>query len=562
MKKRIAVILMCLISLSCLLTGCQLVTIDEEKYLNQTVAKIGNEIEITLEDLYITYQNYASTLTSESYGLSNQEALEYSLNYLIQRRILLLKAESCVTLTQTDKNEVLNATYDFVISEIEKYEDEVRLERGELSPEEFEAESEEGKETTSTEVSYVESKYIPKADLVDNVIVRHDEPIAPDEEPAYGYTEGYVKGFKAYWNKSDDEVSTIAYRRFIKALKNYETNKNLSKLDDDVLLRELERVYEIQLEDKYLAKFEEDYEKANLATAEDVYAKYIELLEENKGRYDLDEVGVDAYVKDILENASSVYYHPVENQFFYVSHILMQFDEDQTKLLDAKKVLLEQGAITQADFDAYKGELAKQISVKRRDVNGNEVGGKILASEVYEELADALAGKTFEEKAKIFNSYLYQFNSDPGILNAEFDYVIGVEDKENPKDENGADTRSKMVEEFTKDSRALFNAYLETGKLGQLSAELVLTDYGYHIIFLSGVCQNMIVSTNVNEAMNDLNNYKVSAHSEQTYFNNIYDKTIASKFDAYTMGLIENYKVGKECVTYTKVYNLLADRLG
>lgn len=559
MKKRIAVILMCLISLTCLLTGCQLVTMDEEKYLNQTVAKVGDDIEITLEDLYMAYQNYASTLTSDSYGLNNKEALEYSLNYLIQKEILLIKAKNDVTLTQRDLNKVLNETYDFVISEIEVYEDEIRTERNEYSPIEPEEESE---TTESTEVDYVEHRYEPKVNFVNNEIVRNNTSSTQDEAKAYGYEVGYVKGFKAYWNKSDDEISTLAYSRFIDTLKEYEKGKNLSRKSDEVLLRELERVYELKLNDKYIEKLEEKYEDENLATVEEVYAAYTRLVAENKARYDLDEIGMDTYITDVLDNAQDVFYHPVENQFFYVSHILMQFNDEQTAKIDKQKKLLEQGAITQADFDAFKEELAKQISVTRRDENGNEIGGKILASEVYEELADALAGKTFEEKAKIFNSYLYQFNSDPGILNKEFDYVIGVENEEDKENEDGSDSRSRMVKEFTADSRELFKRYLQTGELGQLSAELVLTDYGYHIIFLTGVCENMVVSTNVIEAMNDLNSSKVSAHSEQTYFHNVYDRALTSKYNDYTLGYIENYKAGKECVTYTKVYNLLADRLG
>ena len=128
MKKRIAVVLMFLISLTCLLTGCQLVTLDQEKYLNQTVAKVGNEIEISLEDLYLAYQNYSSTLTSDDYGLSNEEALEYSLDYLIQREIIYLKAKETITFTQKEKNEILESTYAYIVSEINNYEEEVRNE--------------------------------------------------------------------------------------------------------------------------------------------------------------------------------------------------------------------------------------------------------------------------------------------------------------------------------------------------------------------------------------------------------------------------------------------------
>ena len=553
MKKRIAVVLMFLISLTCLLTGCQLVTLDQEKYLNQTVAKVGNEIEISLEDLYLAYQNYSSTLTSDDYGLSNEEALEYSLDYLIQREIIYLKAKETITFTQKEKNEILESTYAYIVSEINNYEEEVRNELGTLSPEDYTSDS------STSETSYVEAKYEPQVNLVDGVIVRNEKKDEAPVVPAYGYSAGLVKGFKAYWNKSEEGVSDTAYKRFIAALKEYEENKDLSKKDDEILEREIKRVYELQEKDFYIKKHQDEYEKSHLATGEEVYAKYVELYEASKARYQIDEIGFDNYVNDMLEDRSNVFYHPEEGKFFYVSHILLQFNDDQTKLIEERKTLLEQGAITQADFDAYKAELAKEISVKRRDENGNEVGGAVLAQDIYDEIATSLAGQTFEEKSRIFNSYIYQFNSDPGILNNEYDYVIGVKNEE---DKKGEETRSKMVAEFTEDSRKLYDEYLATGEFGALSSQLVLTDYGYHIIFLTGAAENLIVSQNVLEAMGDLNNYTVSAHTTQTYFHNVYDKAITSKYNDYVLAMIANYKAGKECVTYTKVYNLLKDRLG
>ncbi len=561
MKKRIAMVLMCVIALTCLLTGCQLTTIDQDKYLNQVVARVGDDVEITLEELYVSYQNYAETLTGDDYKLSKEQALEYCLNLLIEREIALIKAKDTLTLTEKEKNDALDTAYDYIVTQINKYEEEIRKEKGIDAPKDFESEE----ESTEKDEVKTEKEYVAKANLVYDEttetynIARNVVPESPEEEPAYGYVNGLIEGFKAYWVKAEDEISDLAYDRFVKDLKQYEENKNLSKINDEILEREIQRVLDLQIENAYVKKLETNYENTHLATKEQVYAKYNSLVTENKSRYDLEGVGFDAYVSDMLSTASTVYYHPVENQFYYVTHILLSFSEEQTKLVKEQDDLLDKGGVTQADRDAYVENLAKEISIIRKDANGVEVGSPILAGDIFAEIEQAMTGKSFNEKVEIFNSYIYQFNSDPGIMNAEFDYVIGVKNEE---DEEGTDSRSKMVKEFNEDSRALIEQSVISNTFGQMSSQPVLTDYGYHIIFLSGAARNMIVSTNVDEAMLDLNNYKTSAHSKQTYFNNIYDAAIVSEYQTELKGYIEAFKSGKENVTYEKIYNLLKDRLG
>ena len=67
---------------------------------------------------------------------------------------------------------------------------------------------------------------------------------------------------------------------------------------------------------------------------------------------------------------------------------------------------------------------------------------------------------------------MYKYNEDGGIMNADYPYIIGLND-------------SKMVESFTDASRELN----EAGVYGGVSG-LVESQYGLHIIYYMGKCEN------------------------------------------------------------------------
>ena len=539
MKKNLCLVLVCMFAVVTLMSGCSLVTLNQGKYLSQVVASVG-DIEITKEELITTYNSYYETLSEQGY--TQNDMVDYSLDLLIDRAILEEYSQSLYTLTQAEKNETLIQAYDFIVSQIGELEGEVRAE--------WNISSSNSTETATSNTVY--NEYEPIANFVDGQIVVVEDAEA-DNTPHFGF-EDKVKGFKSYWVYEREDVANEAYKRYIQDLRDYEELKGINtESDDEVLLNEINRLYELYEKQAYLTRLQTEYNKSLVSsiTPDMVLQEYQRLVNENKGRYDVASVGMDAYVTDMLDNASDVYYHPTNGEFFYVTHVLLKFSDEQDEKLQAMKSLLEQKAITQADYDNFMEELAKEIKVNVLDENGNATGEVLSVNEAYNNIsASVQAGSTLREKAINFNQYIYSYNQDPGIQNAEKDYVIGK------KIDEETETRSRMVESFTNASRDLYDQYLKDGVLGNISG-LVLSENGYHIIMLTGVAENMVVSTNPIEACEDLNNYYVNAHTNETYFHKIFDSLVSDDkyYDTYVNGILTDYKSQNQITKFVSRYS-------
>lgn len=531
MKRKISMLVVFMFMVLTLFTGCSLFTLNQEKYLNEVVVSVG-DIEITKQQLLNTYNSYAEELQNQ--GKTNDQIVNYCIDLLVDREILIAHAKDKFTLTQKEKNDALVATYDFLVEQLSEYEGEVRAEKNITSS---------TSTSTETESAVVYNPYSPIIKWEDGQIKAVKDNDA-NVSAHYGFSD-YVAGFKTYWVPENEEVAEIAYSRYLRDLKSYEEYKKLSKDNDDVLRREIERVYDIQCNNAYLTRLQSEYEDlmVNQITPEDIYAEYNRLVNENKARYDIPELGMDAYVDDMLNKAEDVYYHAANKEFFYVTHVLLKFSDEQQAQIDEMKAILEDDGITQADFDVYLSNMASQI----------EVNGK-SAEDILFEITEAVnSEETIEGKAKAFNEFIYTYNSDPGIQNAVKDYVIGIEIEEEEE------SRSKMVESFTKESRQLaknYDKYVEgQGELDLLSG-LVESDYGYHIILFTGYAENMEVSANVVEAMEDLNSYTVNAHTEETYLQHIYDSLYAAlnTYETYQESILNSYKAEHQVKKYPSRY--------
>lgn len=539
MKNKLSLILVCMFMVVSLFSGCSLVTLNQGKYLSQVVATVG-EVEITKEELITAYNNYYETLSNQSY--TQNQIVDYCMDLLIDRAILEQYSKGKYSLTQTEKNTALVNTYEFIQSQLEELEGTVRAE--------WNISSSKPNDESTAVTTY--SEYEPKANFVDGEIVVVDDSVT-EETPHYGFADK-VKGFKTYWSFERQDVADEAYSRYIKELREYEETKGINtENDDDVLLNEIDRVYKLYEKDAYLTKVQTEYNKSLIKsiTTEMVRDEYFRLVEENKGKYDVVKVGMDKYVDDMLNNANDVYYHPVTGEFFCVTHVLLKFSDEQEAELKEWKSLLEQKAILQSDYDAKMKELADDIKVTVINEDGNETGDVLSVTEAYNNIkASVDAGSTLREKALNFNQYIYSYNLDPGIKNAEKDYVIGK------KIEEDTETRSQMVESFTNASRDLYDAYLTDGQLGNISG-LVLSENGYHIIMLTGVAENMVVSENAVEACEDLNNYYVNAHTTETYFHKIFDSLVSDNknYESFTNGILIDFKNNNKIIKYTSRYS-------
>ena len=168
----------------------------------------------------------------------------------------------------------------------------------------------------------------------------------------------------------------------------------------------------------------------------------------------------------------------INDDYFYVAHILIKFSDDQQSAYDAleDKSNSGQGYIISADeYEKQKSALYGLIKASVRDLETGETiqEDTVLAQDVLKEVQIALANATTnEQKDEAFRKLMYKYNEDGGIMNATYPYVIGKND-------------SKMVESFTEASRELN----DNGTYGAISG-LVESQYGVHIIYYMGKCEN------------------------------------------------------------------------
>ncbi|MBQ8749626.1 MAG: hypothetical protein IJZ29_04090 [Clostridia bacterium] len=553
MKKRIACLMICFITMCTCLSGCGLFVLDQERYLNEVVASVG-DIEITKEKLLVMYNNYADTLIN-SYGYTRKQAVNYCLDSLINSAILTEKGKNELVLSDEQMTAIVSETLTYFNALVADYEAEVRAEWDRIST--IPESTEEGKT--------VYEHYHKVGKLVN--VGTDDAPIYEiqatnehDHEHAINQdyiqiVQDYIDGkkinllteFKKQWVPEFEDVGEEALKRVaIEYRAQYDAYKDLTY--DEVLEKALQKHFVNVVDNAYITAIDEEYQETIVTTinTQMIMEEYYRIVNDNKAKYDLDTVGYSQYIKDILSSAEGIYYHPIENEFFYVSNVLLQFSEEQQAEIDVEKKLLEQGFITQADYDKFVEDLAKEIKVNAIDENGNVTDNAYTAEEILLEIQTAVnSAVTPEEKAKAYNEFVYKYNSDPGIQNANRDYVIGI-----PNEEDEDEVRSNMVESFTEASRALYNN--GEGEIGSISG-LVATEYGYHIIMYTGKIENIETNQNADEVCLKLDSIRTTLHSEKTIFDEVLESLLTqqNKGEDVKMLYINDYKANNKVIKYT-----------
>lgn len=542
MKKRIACLMICFITMFTCLSGCSLFVLDQEKYLNEVVAKVGT-IEITKEELLVMYNNYASTLANS--GFTGEKAVDYCLNSLINSAILTEKGKKDLTLTDEQMTSAVTETITYFNSLVESYESEVRAEWDRTST----------KVESTDEAKTTYDKYKKKGKLVlvdgeykieeipgDDEVVVKDDYVTLFKDYEAGKAIDLLSLFKKQWVPEFEDVGNEALKRIAIDYKSqFDAYKKLS--NDEILEKALEKHFKNVVDNAYITALDESYEETIMGgiTTQMIMDEYYRIVNENKAKYDIAGAGYEKYISDLLEDADGIYYHPVEGEFFYVSNILLAFSDEQKAELDAQKALLEQGAITQKDYDVFKDNLAKRIKVNAIDENGIVTEESYTAEQILTEIQNAVNScVTAKEKAEAYNKFVYKYNSDGGIQNKSRDYVIGVE-----KDDDI--TRSTMVESFTNASRELQSA----GVVGAISG-LVLSDYGYHIIQYTGDVANVTTNKNADEVCVALDSVYTTLHGDKTLFDEVLEKvlSVSDKCEDVKTLYINEYKAENAVIKY------------
>ena len=251
----------------------------------------------------------------------------------------------------------------------------------------------------------------------------------------------------------------------------------------------------------------ETYDEASYVTMSDILSLYSSKVRRDYVQYQIEDSS--EYDSTIQSNAAGVYYYKngeEDTKYFTVANILIMFNETQQEKYnqiyerfygqspDEGEIPEElvnsdvsyDGSYSRTDFENDLTALYNQLEpvVRQKEGQSNvykEVESNLTQSELLQNIKTQLSKESnLTRKADLINQYIYMYNEDEGMFNAESCYVVGV-------DANGEGV-SSFVQSFEDAAIALYNN--GQGKFGDVSQNYVRSNYGLHIIIYTGPAQN------------------------------------------------------------------------
>lgn len=408
---------------------------------------------------------------------------------------------------------------------------------------------------------------------------------------------------------TEKAIAEEAYTRLIRNLRNNEKGLKFSNNEDsDVLARAIDTLIEGYSKDTLYGRLQQCFDQgiskpidrssphfANLVKqygGDEEQAYYAAVAESGSDisplvnqvvQYYKDQTltQINSYQKGLETDASlgskvisglaDIYWLPnsIIDNYFTVSHILIGYSDAQTAEITKKKDEVASGKMSADAYQAWLDSLV--VTAKEHDADGKETGVTKTAQEVLDELNSKLTPlneANAQSRINTFRDYIYKYNTDPGMLNNEFEYVMGVND-------------SQMVQQFTDASRVLYgykkvqqtdingpvldsnnkpvyNWVKDSTKTPVRSAmsQLVMTDYGAHIIMYTRPLRDFI-STSTSLTNNNYEQYLYGTENSygtlfngaptpaKTYFDSIADKLTKPAYTSYEQSIIATYKQQK-----------------
>ena len=542
MKKFITYIFSLLFCVT-MFAGCSLIQLNPTKYYSQTVAQIvydkNNKVNFTMKDLLEAYDNYGYQLQQNDSTLSSEDALKQTAKLMVQRYMLVKEIKNQIgELTQGEKNVLMRETYEHINTTLASLEDEIRVEWDRVVNED------DKDEDSSTEEGPTEyQEYKPTVERVyyeeevngvtkyKSKLVRVEEEKEPEDESDPG---------KFVQNITDADVSAEAWKRYMKTLQKNNEKLGIKLSDEKAFEEEINRIYGVLEENKYISKYQEHLTKNLEIDSTSVVESY---KQKYKRDYELYSNNESAYHTAMANDASTVYYHPNSgNEYVYVTHVLLGFsDETLAKIKNLEK-LYQSNSIEKSVYEAKLKQLQniETTMIDYYDENGNkkQISAQLAYEEIYNNVSKYDKDVNFELRAKEFNKYIYKYNTDQGILNRDFAYVVNLD----------TNVEDQMVKEFADEARRL----QKKEGVGAMS-EPILTEYGYHIILNLGPVTNVVEYNNIdNLTWEALYNVKTQPSSEKTLFHVEYDalNSDETKVNAILTSLVNDLAAQVEVVNY------------
>lgn len=509
-----------------LLSGCSWAKIDNEKYYNLVVASIG-DLSFNKKDLIEAFNNYGYQYY-QNYGYDMQTAAEETITSMIDRELLLQEVKTMYQLDDAEKLTLKKEVFEYIQKTVSEYEDDVRkewdMEIKTDTPEESEGLRVSKEEYTPT------TEYVPVQTTDENgnpKLVYQVKVVEAEEDEVF--TEGIT--LDTHFSKSmlvvtNQKVTNEAWTRYVKALQDSAKNEGRSTKESDVLRYEEDRLYKLMEDNKYLDKYKVDYNSRVGLDVSSILASYKANYKSQMASFEADE----SLYHTAMENASSnyIYYHVNSgNEYINTKHILIKFSEAQTQEITDLKAFYSIGdEYEEGSNSEYERRLA-EITSSSRTKSTFELDGKTQtwsAKEVYNYVRSNVTGNAKERSVK-FDELIYVFNDDDGMMNSEFDYVVNLDTA----------VKDKMVAPFANGMRSLDKS---NGGEGAGSMKMILSEYGWHIIFHDGNAKNIVDKSEIDnisdeELLNRLCNTYTTPNSNKTVFNYLYDKASISADTAY-----------------------------
>ena len=572
MKKSIAVLCMGLVLGGSVITGCSLVTLDYNAYYNAVAARVdfkdGSKIEITRKELRTAYSQYGFSQYVQN-GLSQEEAYTKALDYLVSKELSIRDAEirarevnpDDAILTKLEKKYLWEKTYEAMISNIDSYLSK------EDSKDESKNESAVKRETFDRKCELVYNpttgKYsleLPEGEQSDFESHKYWSTGDMDTETEAG-KQAIFEGMLNYIKDSTENKD--AYQQYLQNVRNSEKVFKLSTDAKSVFYREIDRVYGIMYDSYMVGKYE-DYICSN-ENNNVVISQMLDLYSSKVRNAYTTYNGVDQ-TSDVKDKSGDIYYFNDGINWFYVTQILVKFDEKEQALYNDYTAQIEK----LKKNEETNGELIEDYEKKIDNLYKNLAGIKRVetSANVFEEKKDVKAGNSsvvFEEivkavneqktntgKIEKFDDLIYVYNEDPGIMNTTYNYIVGVDyTTPSTKDDKVLPytVYSKWVDEFNTAAIELYNHGAgQVGDIYGVSTDgsnytleidedtnsykgLIRTSYGVHIMMYSGEAKNLFngIDENFEAQEKDIQvlyDTRLKSSTNKTYFDLLYEECV------------------------------------
>jgi hypothetical protein len=180
-----------------------------------------------------------------------------------------------------------------------------------------------------------------------------------------------------------------------------------------------------------------------------------------------------------VQSKDLILFHP-SNRYVFVKHILLPFSTEQTKALSnfkSREGYVDGGKndeALEAKVAAFKAELAENTVVYPH-VNGeNDTNNPKTSEEVFLEIKAQMnrVSSSVVQAERLFNEYIYKYNTDPGIFDNDMGYAVVFE--------LGQGEPEQFMTEFAEGARDFRR---EGYSVGRVLNNYVVTDYGIHIMY-------------------------------------------------------------------------------